>query len=401
MAYFKCRVSDKSGKIIEFTEEADSETDAAGIVSDKGYYPLNIKIIDVGSDFSSKNKKFPKSTILEFTQTLSMMINSGLTIKDSLEISRSIFKKGKTHQLVNFLLGEMRNGESFYSAVEKTGNSFPPVYRGLLRISDRIGNPGSVMVRMSKYLEDDKKMREKVTGSLIYPFMILSVAVIGIMMIVLVIFPRIEEMFRELGQGMPAEIKNALGFVNNFSTVIGVLFFILLSSFFILFILNRTNRNVRFIMDKLLLKIPVVGTVINLNETLNFLFAMETLILCNITVETALDESSMVLKNLYYSRSVLQIKKRIIKGQDLSSAFLEEKALPERIGLWVGIGEKTGKVGEVFTKLRNYYQGEIEKWSERFMMLIEPALILLVGIMILIMIIFFIIPIFSAFGNII
>jgi type IV pilus assembly protein PilC len=153
-------------------------------------------------------------------------------------------------------------------------------------------------------------------------------------------------------------------------------------------------------MDGFLLKIPIFGKVIYLQESLNFLFAMETLTGSGFAVEDALPEAGKVLSNRALSSGIDKIREKVIKGEHLSSAFLKDPHFEERIGHWMSIGERSGKVEKVFGQLRIYYQEELDKWSTRFMGIVEPALTIFVGVIVLLFILIFFLPIFSIYKSI-
>ena len=136
-----------------------------------------------------------------------------------------------------------------------------------------------------------------------------------------------------------------------------------------------------------------------MRESFNFLFAMETLTESGFAVEDALQEAENVVDNLALQSEISKARMKVLKGENLSSAFLDNPIFSNRLSRWMSIGEKSGQVEKAFSQLRQHYQGEIEKWSSHFINIIEPALILFVGAIILLIILFFVMPIFSLYGN--
>lgn len=135
-------------------------------------------------------------------------------------------------------------------------------------------------------------------------------------------------------------------------------------------------------------------------ELLNFTFAMEALTAAGVSVEEALSEGAGALTNKALARAALTIRDRLLKGERLSIAFAGSPVFPERMARWMAVGERIGHVEKVFGQLRAYYQQEVEKWINRLMALIEPALIVGLGILIILFVVLFIVPIFSLFGNV-
>jgi type IV pilus assembly protein PilC len=152
-------------------------------------------------------------------------------------------------------------------------------------------------------------------------------------------------------------------------------------------------------IDTFLLTLPLLSRFLKHRELLNFTFAMEALTAAGISVEEALSEGAGAMTNRALRHAVLAIRERLLKGERLSAAFAGSPLFPERIARWMAIGERVGRVEKVFGQLRAYYQQEVEKWITRLMTLVEPALIVGLGILIVLFVVFFILPVFSLFGT--
>ena len=153
-------------------------------------------------------------------------------------------------------------------------------------------------------------------------------------------------------------------------------------------------------IDAFFLRVPLVSSFLIQRELLNFAFAMETLTASGVSIEEALSEGADSVGNNALKSEIVEIREKVIKGDHLSTAFSASTLFPSRVARWVAIGERIGHVEKVFGQLRAYYQQEVEKWINRLMTLIEPAFIVVLGILIILFVVFFIVPIFSLYGNI-
>lgn len=401
MPVFFCRVITKKGRIGTLTREAPSEEILIRELNREAIFPVKVQEARQSARKIARKKKFSHATILEFTDTIALLISSGLTFKDSLEIAQTIFLKGRVNEIIVYLLEEIRKGRSVYQALDDFGSSFPPVFKGFIKIGEKIGSLEGAFQQLSEYLTEEQKIKDKLTSSLIYPVMVLSVAAIGITGIVIFVLPRIKEMFSQLGADLPKRLESMIKLLNSSIIIAAVLISFFAISYLLLFIMKKNNRALSDKLDRWLLKLPLVGRLKYLTEVLNFLFTMETLTGGGFTVEDALLESGKVVRNHAFRSGLLQARESIIKGENLSKAFLENSIFSERLGRWIAVGERSGQIEQVFAQLRRYYQGEIEKWSSSFMNLIEPIIILLVGIIIFVIIFFFITPIFSIYEGLI
>ncbi len=398
MPLYQCRVTDGGGNKKELYREAVSEEVLVLELSSKGFYPLSVKTArDSGK---GEMERFGKKTVIEFTDTLALMLESGLSLKDSLAVAETVYFRGKTARLISFISGKINKGESLYRVLRELEKSFNPVYLGLIRIGEKIGSLDKIIRRLSVYINDEKKLNEKIISSLIYPAMVLSIAVTGGALAVLLLFPRIKEMFESLGQGNSPEMTGSMELMKSISTG-SLIFIITLLILLITVLVLKSGRGKAAVgIDRFLLRLPFYGKIAAGKESLNLCFSMETLSGSRIPIEEALTESEKVLKNMAFKSGIIKIRDKIIKGESLSSAFLADAAFPRRIGHWIGIGERSGDVEKVFGQLRKYYQGEIEKSASRIMLMLEPALILVSGLIIILIIIVFILPVFTIYGSI-
>jgi len=397
MPIYYCRVVDARGRTSSFVREAATEEVLIRELNKEDIFPLEVRQAAETAPKAEQRRKFSRAAVIEFTDTISVLLNSGLTFRDALEVAQTIFLKGEINRLVAHLLEQIRKGSSVSDAVAGLGAGLPPIYHGFVRIGEKIGSLDDAFKQLAVYLGEDRKIRDKLASSLIYPVLVLGVAVVGITGIVVFVLPRIQAMFQQLGAALPARLSSALGLLRGAVYAGGGLLAAVLLAVFALGSLRRANPRLALALDRLVLGLPIYGRVKYLREILNLLFALEMLTAGGFSVEDALSESTNVTSNQAFRDGLNAARESVVRGENLSSAFLGNPLFSSRIGRWVAVGEKAGQVEQVFGQLRRYYQAEIEKWSSRFMDLAQPVLILGVGLVIFLIIIFFIMPIFSIY----
>jgi len=399
MPVFYCKVVDEKGKTAEFIRETSSEEILIRELSADRLFPIVIEQAGTHEVKFKGGRRYPKNLIIEFTDTLAHLLSSGLIFKEALEVAQTIFQKGKINHLTATLLDKIKKGTSFHDALEEFSPTFPPIYRGMVKVGEKVGSLEQAFKGLSLYLTEEKKLREKLIGSMMYPAMILSVAFIGIFILVLFILPRIKGIFTQLGSQLPQRIES-ITHVLNVLMIAGVSCAALLCVLFaVVYLIRKTRGSMAERLDRVILRVPILGHIRSLRESLNFLFAMETLTGAGFAVEDALLEAGNVVENRALQGGILQVREKILRGEALSAAFMENPIFPERLSRWINIGEKSGNIEKAFAQLRSYYQSEVERWSTRFMNLIEPVLILSVGAVIFLFIIFFVMPIFTIYGS--
>jgi type II secretory pathway component PulF len=400
MPVYVCRVADASGKIEQFLRDAASEDSLVRELSAGSLFVLSVKEQEHQDGARGEGKRFSRKLIRELTDLLTIMLGSGLSLKDSLEVAQTVSSKGPANELLTLLIQRIRKGDSFASALDAAGKSFPSVYRGMVKIGERIGSLEQVFSRLSAYLSDEKKLRERFSAALIYPAIVLSVALLSAVLIVTVLFPRLREIFSEIGQGMAGRVESLMGSLTTAFVAIGTLLLLATALAVLMIRARRKDGTFAVRIDAFLLRVPLVASFLMQRELLNFSFAMETLTAAGVSVEEALSEGAGAVGNHALKKDIRLMREKVMKGERLSLAFAHSALFPESIARWIGIGERVGHVAKVFGQLRTYYQQEVEKWINRLMALIEPAIIVFLGLLIILFVVFFIIPIFSLYGNI-
>ena len=331
---------------------------------------------------------------------MEQLLNSGLSIKDSLEIISLMDKKKKDDNISSLILEKIQKGNSFADAVNSLPEIFSSVYRGIISVGDRVGSVEKIFPRLRIYLETQKKIKDKLISSIIYPSMVIITVIITFIAMLAFVFPKLKIMFAEFGGEAATILENNITkleacFYSLIILILCCIISVLLFNFF-----SIKNKSLKLLKDSFLLRLPVIGRFIVYLETLNFSFAMETLTTGGITIENAISEAKAVVSNEKYKKSLENVNQRIIRGELLSEAFSLQTIFPEYMSKWIIVSEKSGKPEHVFSQIRNYFQNEIDQYTTRFMALIEPSLIILVGILLIILVITVIVPIFSLYGSI-
>ena len=399
MPFYDCIVSNSSGKTQHVKYSAFDENEVIKHFRESGEFLLEIKQTTTPVSNLKLARKKRERLILDFTGMMELLLDSGLSLKDSLEMISAIQGKDTIGSLAQFMLESIKKGKTFASVINSMTSVFPPVYRGLVTIGDRIGSIEKIFSRLRVYLENKNTLYEKLINALVYPLMILITTLFGGTALLIFVIPRIQSLFSSFGGEAASAIEHNLNSLQTGLTVVSLLFFIILISSAVYRMLSKKYYTLRLSLDRFLLSVPGIGYFLKAWQTLNFSYSMETLLQSSIPLENALQESVAVVTNTYYTHSIIEVKNAIIKGDALSQAFQRYNAFPQYMIQWLVIGEKTGKSDKVFLQIRNYFQKEIEKFSERYMALIEPALIAIVGIFLLLIIISIVLPFLTMYTS--
>ncbi|MCX7030480.1 MAG: type II secretion system F family protein [Spirochaetes bacterium] len=399
MPVYVCRVADAKGQIGEFLREAASEESCLREVTEKHPYVLSIVELPEGRA-ERLSRRCSRRLVQDLTEMLALTLASGLSLRDALEVAQTVFPRGEGNELVALLRERLSRGGSFTEALETAGAGFPPLYTGMVRVGERIGSLDQVFGLLSASLKREKTLRNRFSSALIYPAIVLGVAVLSAVFIVAVLFPRLREIFGQLGPAAAGNVESLMNGLGTALTVVGSVLCLLIALCAGVLAARRRGGRPAVRIDRFLLAVPLVSTFFRQRELLNFTFAMEALTAAGVGVEEALAEGAGVLTNLALAEEVRAIREHVLRGERISEAFAASELFPDRIARWMAIGERVGHVEKVFGQLRAYYQMEVDKWIDRLMALIEPALIAGLGILMIAFVVFFIIPVFSLYGTI-
>jgi type II secretory pathway component PulF len=399
MSQFRCVISDKKGKRSEIIREAPTKRELAVTLSESGVFLISSEIIEE-RELQKEKKRFSRSVILGFTEIMASLLNAGLTVRDSLELCASITPDAKTADLSRGLSRGVVRGVPFHQTLKIYGSTFSPLYQALVRLGEKTGSVARVFSRMSAYLRTEKRIRRKIWNALLYPIVVLFTTVIGCAAIAFYIMPQMTAIFSSLsvgGGGLETEIER----LYNSMFVSGIFTATIITAGIFIYVLYKTSDRSALKIDRTLLFIPVFGSFIRSLQTLDFSFAMEMLTGSGITVGNALRESAEVAGNRAYREAIMAVYSSLLKGNPLSGAFADKKEFPGYVGTWIAVGERTGTVEKVFSQIRDYFQSDVEHGSERMMGLLEPGLILIIGVIVILLIVQFVLPVFSLYGRII
>jgi type II secretory pathway component PulF len=406
MPYFQCVVASLSGKKQSLIKQAGTTDELIQSFTDNNGYLVSYEIINNSEPnhrLPWKQTCFSKNVVLEFTNIMSLLLSSGNTVASSLQLCRSIGlvqnqSKTKIGRLCDVISEGIVKGEQFFESLKRCGSSFPKLYTALVRIGEKTGTITEIFSRLSIYLNTSRTIKSKIFNALVYPFIVLTAAILGTIALLIFVLPRMVEIFSvfsndtdiTLAENINTMYRSVYIFLGFFS----LLFLVIVAAL----ILRKTSKSAAYYIDVLLLKAPFIGAFFTALETQDLFFAMELCERSNINAAESLREAATVVRNNAFAEAVNSVYQEIIKGEKISAAFLRNTIFPEYIGTWLTVGEQTGQARTVFHHIHNYFEQSIETTTSRLLNTLEPALILLVGLIILMLLVQFVLPLFSLYG---
>ena len=385
----------KNDKLVVEKIQADSQDAVLRFLKTNNYFPIAIWKAELAAlPIFSFFRRLTFSDVVDFTRQLAIMLDAGLTLIDALEILKKQVTKPEYLAVLENLEKEIKSGKNFSSALSLFPQYFSSLYISLVKAGEATGKLGDILLKLSSNLEKERTFKGKLKGSLIYPaFIIAGMFVVAFIMMTFVV-PKLLELYKDFDAELPLSTKFLI-FTSNFLTkywliIISMVF--LLTLFAIRYL--KSSRG-KYQVDSLLLKIPVIGNVIKMatlvdaTRTLSILSSsgvslLETL---NIVVETS--------TNQVYKQAFAKIKKEVEKGITLGFAMKQTEIFPPILVQMTLTGEQTGHVDETLLRVSKYFESDSEIAIKAMTTLIEPMILVVLGVAVGFLVFAIITPIYS------
>lgn len=379
MAVFKYKVRDKDNKVKDGKLEATSEKQAAEVLKSKGYWVASLSKDDVGFIFDLNKFKKPKEDeLVDFTRQLSTMINSGLTLIDALRILKNQ-SSSVMAQVLDKILTEVESGKSLSQALEVTGNIFSSVYVALVRVGESAGLLDDILKKLAESMESERDFRSKTKGALVYPAIVVVGMVVVVVIMMIFVIPKMTQMYDDMGIELPTMTKILIG-VSDFMVHYWYLLFGLIAVAMSAFKKWAQTELGGMIVEQITFKIPVWGKLQKDIILAKFARTVGLLIASGISVLEALRIVGDTLGSRMYKDGVNRAMERVEKGVSLAESISVIEEFPPILSQMVSVGEQTGKVDEVLTRLAVYYEAESAQKIKTLTTAIEPLIMVVMGV---------------------
>lgn len=343
--------------------------------------------------------KVSEKLLLSFTENMSALVHSGMSIIDSLSITKEIDDCKQNEELCSHLIEELNNGDLLSNALDKISPDFNGLYKSLIRIGERTGNIDIVFGKLCDYLMQKREMKEKIRASLTYPIIVFCTAIAVIFIILFFVFPKLSSVFEVLSEGS----KNFVLITSNMKRntyVFMIISSIILMGIGIVFYLYKNNTAVKMKIDFLKFHIPLLSFYEKFICIYDFSFSMRILCGSGIQIVDALIQSSEVVKNDYFKKEIYEVREEISEGMSFTESLKGKIVFPKYFIAWMGIGETTGNIVQIFDQIYYYYDSRSKYYLKQFSTNAESVFILLTGIIVFVMVMQFVLPIFKMLGEV-
>lgn len=400
MARFTYKVKNKDGVTEKGVVEAQNVKQAGVLLHEHGYFIIELKTAQstVFTPSGAIQSGINLNDLVHFTRQLSTMITAGLTLVESLGILQQQLSKPQLVKLVGQLEESVRGGSSFGAALEKYPKIFPPVYLALVRAGEASGKLDTILSRLSDNLEKTREFRKKVIGTLIYPAIVVSGMVTVAIIVMTVVVPRLTSLYGEFGVELPLPTQILIG-VSTFMSNFWWLFIILIVGGGLAFLQWRRTWLGQHVVATLSLSFPVFGPLIRQATIVEMTRTLSILIEGGVPILSALEISKDATGNVLFKEAFISASQKVEKGFPLSAPLSENKLFPPILSQMVAIGEQTGKLGDSLFKLSRYFEAETDSAVRSLTTLIEPLIMVILGVGVGFLVLAVLLPIYSLTSN--
>lgn len=395
MTIFSYKIINDTGDISSGKVEAQTKDEAVKLIKDDGVYLVEFKEGAKGlSLVKSKQRKFSSFEKINFTDHLASLIKAGTPIKDALEAY--IDEKSEGSDLIREIIKDIERGKKLSDAFSKHPDVFSPLYISLIKAGEVAGNLDETLEYLANELRREHEFVQRVKSALFYPSLVLGVSFFVITFIVVFLVPKITEISKNLGQDIPTTTKIIITlsdfFSNNLIYFGMALFFLILA-----LIYSLRNKKVREKIGVKMLKVPGIGKILKKYILARLMRIVGSCVKYGIPLTVAFDTAGEVVGNLTYRQSCEALNQKIQKGISLSDAIgAENKELfPSIITRSVRGAEKTGGVDTTLNRLSVQYEIEVDRDLKKLTELLEPILVVILGLIVLLIAISVVTPIYQ------
>ena len=381
---FRCRLGTPGGEIVEGVYIADSEARLRQEFEEKGLYVLGIQRAGraaLGSFKLPRRNRISTREFLVFNQELATLLKAGMPLVQSLDILRQRVANPLLKTVLDDVHDRVRAGSSLSEAFEAQGSLFPGVYTASLLAGEKSGSLELVIRRYVAYVKVISAVKRKTISALVYPAVLLALSCIVVGIIVLRVVPEFGAFYNQFGRELPLSTRIIVS-VSEFATayfLVAVVAVIAVIAAFVAWLKKAGNRR-RF--DKMILGIPQLGPIAQKFATSQASRTLATLLGGGIPLVNAIDVSARSIGNKYMAGELQTAAQQVREGRALASAMLQSGAFPDVAIKMVEVGESTGALQEMLNSLADFYDEEIDTNLARFITLVEPLLLVVMGIII-------------------
>jgi general secretion pathway protein F len=386
MPLYAYKVINNLGETEEGVRDASDESSLIGLLQAEGYIPIKVGPAGaktfLGLSLGAKQTRLSQKEIALFTSELATLLDSGLPLDKSLTVLIDLTEDNeKLSKLIARVLEKVKGGSSLADALDKQSGVFSRFYLNMIRAGEAGGSLGEVLNRLAEYLERSRELKDTVSTALIYPAVLLVMSLASLFVMLIFVVPQFTEMFESAGQELPVSTQIVVAIAEWLQSywwllIGGAIFAVSYMRF------QLADPVRKKVWDGRFLKLPLADLVILTKETANMSRTLGTLLGNGVSILSALVIVRETVDNLVLVDAIQHAEEELKQGKRMSDALVKTGIFPKMAVQMIKMGEETGHLEEMLLRVAEIYDKQLKIAIQRMLALLEPALIITLGLMI-------------------
>ena len=389
-----------SGKVLIKAEKkskgeitAKSEILARNELKRQGYRVTKIR--KKSKPFFTRSQKITASDIAIFSRQLATMLKAGIPLVQAFDIIGKGHENPSMQLMLLSIKTNLENGDTLAESLKNNPLYFDELYCNLVDAGENAGVLETLLDKIATYKEKTESIKKKIKKALTYPAAVIIVAFIVTAILLLFVVPVFEDLFKSFGADLPIFTRLVVDMSKTLKQIWWLILGIIIAAVYIFIYFKRRSRPFNRFLDKTLLKVPVIGAILNKSAIARFARTLSTLSAAGIPLVNALNSVSGACGNIMYSEAVLKMREEVATGQRLQFAMLQTMLFPHMVQQMIAIGEESGSMDAMLAKVADFYEEEVDNLVDNLSSLMEPMIMVVLGVLIGGLVIAMYLPIFK------
>jgi type IV pilus assembly protein PilC len=386
--------TDKNRKKINGVIPAKSEIIARTELRRQGYRVTKIRKKSKPL-FSARVKAITPGDIAIFSRQLATMLSAGVPLVQAFDIIGRGHENPSMQVMLLSIKADIEGGDTLAEALKKKPLCFDELFCNLVEAGEHAGVLETLLDKIATYKEKTESMKKKIKKALTYPIAVIVVAFIVTAVLLLFVVPVFEDMFKSFGADLPAFTRMVVNMSEWLKEWWWIVLGIIILAVYVFGYFKKRSRPFNHFLDKALLKVPVVGLILNKSAIARFARTLSTMSAAGVPLVDALQSVAGACGNIIYAEAVMRMREDVATGQRLQFAMSQAKLFPHMVQQMVAIGEESGSMDAMLAKVADFYEEEVDNLVDNLSSLMEPIIMVVLGILIGGLIVAMYLPIFK------
>lgn len=382
---------DKKGARIKGKSLAPDEQTLRAELRRQGVAPSRIRKQRQGS----KGGKVNAGDIAIFSRQLATMLAAGIPLVQAFEIVGNGNDKPSMQRLVLDIKSDVEGGTSLHEALGKHPLYFDDLFVNLVEAGEQAGALESLLDKVATYKEKTEALKKKIKKALFYPSAVLAVAVIVTSVLLIFVIPQFESLYKGFGADLPAFTQFVIG-ISRYVQHDGIYIAMVVAAiFWCFFYFKKRSRAMREVLDRISLKVPVIGPILNKAAVARYARTLSTMFSAGVPLVEALESVAGATGNIVYEHAVMKMRDEVATGQRLQRSMENTGLFPNMVIQMIAVGEESGSLDEMSGKVATFYEAEVDNAVDAMSSLLEPMIMVILGVLVGGLVIAMYLPIFN------